>query len=139
MDRQPDIFDRSLREQAERLILGPFRLIGDQGGTVKWPKIIIIDGLDEVVATQDKEPTHQHSLRTAEGDQVEILDVLLTLSQSPSFPFRIFIASRPERAILRGLICTFVFLFIVAPFSAPTSFTLSHWLAFLSLRCNPPT
>ncbi|TEB20239.1 hypothetical protein FA13DRAFT_1743239 [Coprinellus micaceus] len=100
VSRHPDIFHKKLKEQAECLILGPLRMIQGQGDTVSWPKVVIIDGLDEVVATAHRDRTGQRTPRTPEEEQVEILNVLLTLSQSPAFPFHIFIASRPEHNIV---------------------------------------
>ncbi|TEB23161.1 hypothetical protein FA13DRAFT_1456565 [Coprinellus micaceus] len=99
VERQPDIFRKNLMEQAERLILGPFRRLQHREGEATWPQVVIIDGLDEVIAAQHAEPTEQGIPRTSEDDQDEILNVLLVLAQSPVFPFRIFIASRPERNI----------------------------------------
>ncbi|TEB24112.1 hypothetical protein FA13DRAFT_1391407 [Coprinellus micaceus] len=99
LERHPDIFHKNLLEQTECLILAPFRSIHDPINRVGWPKVIIIDGLDEVVAAQYHDPTKQWVSQTSEDDQVEILNVLLALSRSTSFPFRIFVASRPERNI----------------------------------------
>ncbi|TEB20231.1 hypothetical protein FA13DRAFT_1801182 [Coprinellus micaceus] len=100
VDLQPEIFRKNLKEQAKSLILEPFRKVLDhQESRVGWPKVIIIDGLDEIVAAQHHDPTEQQSPAASEDDQVEILHILLTLSKDPSFPFRIFIASRPERNI----------------------------------------
>jgi hypothetical protein len=99
IEDHPDIFHKNLKEQAECLVLGPFRLIHDPRDRAGWPKAIIIDGLDEVVGGQDDDPRGKRTPRSSEDDQVEILNVLLTLSQSPAFPFCIFVASRPERNI----------------------------------------
>ncbi|TEB24127.1 hypothetical protein FA13DRAFT_1739487 [Coprinellus micaceus] len=99
VDRQPDIFRKNLREQASGLILEPLRSIHDTGSRVGWPKAVIIDGLDEVIAAHKKVPADQQAPGASEDDQVEILHVLLTLSKDPSFPFRIFVASRPESNI----------------------------------------
>ncbi|TEB23129.1 hypothetical protein FA13DRAFT_1818573 [Coprinellus micaceus] len=100
VDRQPNIFRKNLKEQAKCLILEPFRKIRyDQENRAGWPKVVIIDGLDEVVAEQHPNPTDQQSPSTSEDDQVGILHVLLNLSKDPFFPFRIFVASRPEHNI----------------------------------------
>jgi hypothetical protein len=64
---------------------------------------IIVDGLDECEAEQYHDTTGlgaQHipvRTRTNAEDQLEILQVLQAASLDPSFPFRIIIASRPER------------------------------------------
>ncbi|KAJ3511577.1 hypothetical protein NMY22_g15606 [Coprinellus aureogranulatus] len=86
IERNPDIFRKHLREQAECLILGPLRMTPHDGNRSTWPKGIILDGLDE-------------SARFNEDDQLEILEMLLTLANCPAFPFRIVVASRPERII----------------------------------------
>ncbi|TEB24139.1 hypothetical protein FA13DRAFT_1797502 [Coprinellus micaceus] len=95
--KKEDIFRKNLNEQANRLILEPFRKVhNDQESRAGWPTVVIIDGLDEVVAAQHPKPTDQQSPSTSEDDQVEILRVLITLSKHASFPFRIFVASHPE-------------------------------------------
>lgn len=99
IERHPDIFRKNLREQAEYLLIGPFRMIRDQCDTREWPKIIVVDGLDEVEAMQYHDPTRQQIRRTNEDDQIEILEILHILSQDPAFPFRFFLASRPEQGI----------------------------------------
>jgi hypothetical protein len=60
---------------------------------------IIIDGVDECEAEQyhDKSSANPPPTRTNEQDHLEILQVLQAASSDPSFPFRILIASRPER------------------------------------------
>lgn len=95
----PDIFRKHLKEQADYLLLGPIRLIQGQCDTYTWPKGIIVDGLDEVEAEKHQESTGKATNHADEDDQLEILDVLLQLASDPAFPFRIFVASRPERAI----------------------------------------
>ncbi|KAJ3511579.1 hypothetical protein NMY22_g15604 [Coprinellus aureogranulatus] len=97
IESQPDIFHKHLREQAECLILGPLRMIRDDSNRSTWPKGIILDGLDEVSADQHAKALRQ--ARTDEDDQLEILEMLLALANCPAFPFRIVIASRPERII----------------------------------------
>jgi hypothetical protein len=62
---------------------------------------IIIDGLDECEADKyhDTSTTDRRGRpeRTNAEGQLEILQVLQAASSGPSFPFRILIASRPER------------------------------------------
>ncbi|TEB24129.1 hypothetical protein FA13DRAFT_1818116 [Coprinellus micaceus] len=100
IERHPDIFHKNLKEQAKYLILEPFRKVhDDQESGDGWPNVVIIDGLDEVVAAQHHVPMDHRSPGMSEDDQVEILRVLHTLSNDPFFPFRIFVASRPERSI----------------------------------------
>ncbi|KAJ3523987.1 hypothetical protein NMY22_g11195 [Coprinellus aureogranulatus] len=99
IERNPSIFRKRILEQAECLILGPLRAIQGICDTSNWPPGIILDGLDEVKAVQHHETEREELQRTDEGDQLEILQILLVLATDPSFPFRIFIASRPERVI----------------------------------------
>ncbi|TEB24123.1 hypothetical protein FA13DRAFT_1818112 [Coprinellus micaceus] len=104
VDRHPDIFRKNLKEQARCLILGPFRKVHDdqpQESRIGWPKVVIIDGLDEVIVAPHHDSTGQRIQRTSEDDQVEILNVLVTISRDPFFPFRIFVASRPESNITK--------------------------------------
>jgi hypothetical protein len=60
---------------------------------------IIIDGVDECKAEQyhDGSRANPPPTRTNDQDQLEILQVLQAVSSDPAFPFRILIASRPER------------------------------------------
>ena len=99
IERDPTIFTKRLQDQAEALLLGPLREsrgLRDKEG----PKVIVVDGLDEVEVERSNGPTLWDGVeRTNEDDQVEILSLLAGLAQDPSFPFRIFLASRPERAI----------------------------------------
>ncbi|KAJ2929881.1 hypothetical protein H1R20_g7203, partial [Candolleomyces eurysporus] len=83
----------------EALILVPLRRMADRPGGPDLRGVIIIDGLDECEAEQYSDGSRAKSPppRTNEEDQLEILQVLQTASLDPSFPFRILIASRPER------------------------------------------
>ncbi|KAJ3534857.1 hypothetical protein NMY22_g6736 [Coprinellus aureogranulatus] len=99
----PTIFQKRLKEQAECLLLRPFTTIRCQDllDRFVWPKVIIIDGLDEVQAVQLHDARRETVVmgREDDADQLEILNVLLSLAKHPAFPFCIFVASRPERAI----------------------------------------
>ncbi|KAJ3518404.1 hypothetical protein NMY22_g13696 [Coprinellus aureogranulatus] len=94
--RSPDIFRKSLLDQALCLILGPLRAIHGLCDTTTWPRGILLDGLDEVKAVQYHDTIREDLVRTDEDDQLEILHVLFALAKSPVFPFRIFVCSRPE-------------------------------------------
>jgi hypothetical protein len=103
IDEDSDVFDKALYTQMEVLVLHPLRRIARP---VNYPGLqgaIIIDGLDECEAEQYHDTTTTGSksrsppTRTKEQDQLEILQVLQMASADPSFPFRILIASRPER------------------------------------------
>ncbi|KAJ3526071.1 hypothetical protein NMY22_g10318 [Coprinellus aureogranulatus] len=99
IEENSDIFHKSLHEQAQCLILGPLRAIHGKCETSGWPRGIIYDGLDEVSAVQYHDGKREDLIRKDDDDQLEILQVLHTLTNSPVFPFRIFIASRPESII----------------------------------------
>jgi hypothetical protein len=98
-----DVFDKTLRNQMEVLVLNPLRRIPRPVNEPGLQGAIIIDGLDECEAEQYHDTTATGSksrsppARTKEQDQSEILQVLQMASADPSFPFRILIASRPER------------------------------------------
>ncbi|KAF6749524.1 hypothetical protein DFP72DRAFT_538170 [Ephemerocybe angulata] len=105
IDRRPAIFTKNLKEQFSELILNPLREIkqrgpGGSGGAVV-PKVIVIDGLDECVAEQycDSTGDLRAAARPKEGDQREILSVLLRAAKDDTFPFCILLGSRPENAI----------------------------------------
>ncbi|KAJ2916069.1 hypothetical protein MD484_g4328, partial [Candolleomyces efflorescens] len=94
------VFKKNLRVQMETLVLGPLRAVANASrGALQG--VIMVDGLDECQAGGLKNDTIIGRLaectRTAEQDQLEILEVLHQASLDPSFPYRIIIASRPER------------------------------------------
>ncbi|KAJ2926576.1 hypothetical protein H1R20_g10511, partial [Candolleomyces eurysporus] len=99
MQDDPLLFKKNLRVQMEALILTPLRRIA-----VKSTQrgVVLVDGLDECEAEQYLD-THVSSYRapttrrTQYEDWLEILQLLWEASLDPAFPFRIVIASRPER------------------------------------------
>ncbi|RXW23587.1 hypothetical protein EST38_g2242 [Candolleomyces aberdarensis] len=96
-----DIFDKNLHTQMEVLVLGPLQEIGRDPDRTGLQGAIIIDGLDECEAEQYHDttstgPQGKIARKNAE-DQLEILQVLQAASSDPAFPFRIVVASRPER------------------------------------------
>jgi hypothetical protein len=110
------VFKKNLHVQMETLVLAPLRAVAGASGTA-LRGVIIIDGLDEcqvehIYDNTTTRPPQTTLTRTKEQDQSEILQVLHQASSDPSFPFRILIASRPER----------VFREIFDPESNPTSF-----------------
>ncbi|KAJ2928717.1 hypothetical protein H1R20_g8422, partial [Candolleomyces eurysporus] len=103
VEANSDIFDKNLHTQMEVLILGPLQELQRHPERPGLRGAIIVDGLDECEAEQYHDTTatgsksRSLSPRTNDQDQLEILQVLLKASLDPSFPFRIIIASRPER------------------------------------------
>ncbi|KAJ2915168.1 hypothetical protein MD484_g5248, partial [Candolleomyces efflorescens] len=97
------VFKKNLRVQMETLILAPLRAVSRDSNAVLGG-VIVIDGLDEcqaeVVHSGGASIASGHRskpARSKEEDQLEILQVLQQASSDPSFPYRILIASRPER------------------------------------------
>ncbi|KAJ2929287.1 hypothetical protein H1R20_g7807, partial [Candolleomyces eurysporus] len=102
IDKTPSIFEKNIRIQMEVLVLAPLREAALQPDLPQLQGAIIIDGVDECEAEQYHDTTSGLKAkpipaRTNDQDQLEILQVLRTASSDPSFPFRILIASRPER------------------------------------------
>ncbi|RXW14406.1 hypothetical protein EST38_g11450 [Candolleomyces aberdarensis] len=101
IEKSPGVFDKNLRVQMEILVLTPLREVVRQSDGPGLRGAIIIDGVDECEAEQYHDitstgPQGKPDRKNAE-DQLEILQVLRAASSDPSFPFRIIIASRPER------------------------------------------
>ncbi|RXW18548.1 hypothetical protein EST38_g7307 [Candolleomyces aberdarensis] len=102
IERNPAIFKQRLDAQLDQLILKPLRACRDRPQLLEWPKVILIDGLDECEADQYHDMARSNANpRSKEEDQTEILSVLMKAASDPDFPFRIVIASRPEHAIKR--------------------------------------
>ncbi|KAJ2933922.1 hypothetical protein H1R20_g3187, partial [Candolleomyces eurysporus] len=100
VEDNPAIFEQNLQVQFDQLILEPLRACRDRPLLPEWPKVILIDGLDECEADQYHDTTRSDlSPRSKEDDQIEILSVLKKAASDPDFPFRIVIASRPEHCI----------------------------------------
>jgi hypothetical protein len=101
LEKNVGVFEKNLRVQMEVLVLSPLREVVRQSDHPPLRGAIIIDGLDECEAEQyhDTSTTGRRGRpeRTNAEDQLEILQVLQAASSDPSFPFRILIASRPER------------------------------------------
>ncbi|KAF5324692.1 hypothetical protein D9611_004105 [Ephemerocybe angulata] len=96
---KPAVFTKSLDRQVEDLILRPLRQIPlDHPIRASWPKVLIIDGLDDCTP-----PTSGHigADLSRDTEHRQILATLLMAARDPAFPFRILIASRPEPAIAR--------------------------------------
>ncbi|RXW11330.1 hypothetical protein EST38_g14525, partial [Candolleomyces aberdarensis] len=102
VQRNPAVFERKLEVQLDQLILQPLRACRNHSLLPEWPKVIMIDGLDECEADQYHDTARSNPPpRSKEDDQIEILAVLKKAASDPDFPFRIVIASRPEHAIKR--------------------------------------
>lgn len=100
IEDDPSVFMSRLDTQLDTLILEPLRQVDPTAGRSAWPKVIVIDGLDECGADTTKKRDVEHERRRFDDHQ-EILAVLRRVSSDPAFPFRIIISSRPEPA-MRG-------------------------------------
>lgn len=100
IERYPVIFRKRLKDQFKTLLLKPLLDTRGRLDLSTLPQVFIIDGLDEVEAAGARHLEDKHEARQRnESDQVEILSMLLEAAKHPCFPFRILIASRPERVI----------------------------------------
>ncbi|KAJ2936573.1 hypothetical protein H1R20_g524, partial [Candolleomyces eurysporus] len=101
MEKNPGVLKKNLHVQMETLVLAPLREVVHQSEGPGLRGAIIVDGLDECEAEQYHDSTgtgpRATPTRTNAQDQLEILQVLQAASLDPDFPFRILIASRPER------------------------------------------
>ncbi|RXW17098.1 hypothetical protein EST38_g8752 [Candolleomyces aberdarensis] len=105
VEHNPEVFEKNLHVQMETLVLNPLRQVGTQGqDPAIQPQAVIVDGLDECGASESFrwegrswESTIPSQERSKEDDQLEILQVLQHATMDPAFPFRVIIASRPER------------------------------------------
>lgn len=100
IERDPAIFQKRLQTQLDGLILDGLRSTEHarkDDVSPPYPMAIIIDGLDECDLVDDTE--YKRTSRSKEDDHREILSILLHAANDPVFPFKIIVASRPERAI----------------------------------------
>ncbi|KAJ2936800.1 hypothetical protein H1R20_g291, partial [Candolleomyces eurysporus] len=96
VEKFPTVFDGTAETQLNSLILTPLHQ-EVQSDHSAWPKVIIIDGLDEYGSESHcGDITKRRDKDDARG---EILKAILTAVADPSFPFRIVLASRPEPAV----------------------------------------
>jgi hypothetical protein len=91
------IFKKGLDDQMETLILAPLRKVARaRRSRARIRGVIVVDSLDEC-GIEEVHDTTTGATRKNEQDQLEILQVLHQAASDPTFPFRILIASRPER------------------------------------------
>lgn len=99
--RDPSIFRRRLKDQFRVLLVKPFQDSRHQFDKSHLPKVFIIDGLDEVEATGSRQLDLYEARLANEKDQEEIVTALSYAFSAGdgALPFRVIVASRPERAI----------------------------------------
>ncbi|TFK18753.1 hypothetical protein FA15DRAFT_675059 [Coprinopsis marcescibilis] len=93
------IFTKSPEKQMKALIVDPvLRVIEkDPSAPERWPKLIIIDGLDECKRGGARTQTSFNGGDSAgECQQLVILKTILAAFRSYRLPFRVAIASRPD-------------------------------------------
>ncbi|TEB21442.1 hypothetical protein FA13DRAFT_1799812 [Coprinellus micaceus] len=101
VEQDPLVFEKQLDDQFKALILEPLSDIVQEGigETSRWPKVVVIDGLDECIA-DGGEVSSKGGLRgLTEAGHEETLSLLFAAATHPSFPFRVIVASRPEPVI----------------------------------------
>ncbi|KAJ3501915.1 hypothetical protein NMY22_g18760 [Coprinellus aureogranulatus] len=133
IDTFPSVFDKRLDEQLRILILEPLRKVDQTAIKSSTFKTIIIDGVDECKEDRRKADDPEQGGQKAGGaervhrmskddNHREIISGLVRATNDSSFPFRVIIASRPERAIEQS-------------FSSLPSGTFKH--IFLGDKHNP--
>lgn len=97
VEKNPAIFRTRLKDQLEELILKPLRdARAYESDTLRWPKAIIVDGLDEM----EPDGVAPAGARWAKDEaHLDALSVLMHAVSDAAFPFRILVVSRPERVI----------------------------------------
>ncbi|TEB34000.1 hypothetical protein FA13DRAFT_1730315 [Coprinellus micaceus] len=91
IEEDPTVLKKHLDRQLDELILGPLRAVAEKSDHATWPRIIIVDGVDECEGDKDNDGSKQDIRRFSPFWRAPLGD--------PSFPFRILMASRPEPAI----------------------------------------
>lgn len=97
--RDPSIFDKRLRDQLQLLLLRPCHNNWRRIDRSCIPKVIVIDGLDEVEAANSRRLESREAIKANEDEQLDILRTVLQAARDRNFPFRIIVASRSERVI----------------------------------------
>ncbi|KAJ2915781.1 hypothetical protein MD484_g4655, partial [Candolleomyces efflorescens] len=91
--RDPMILSKALEVQLMKLIIGPFKALGD---TTHMPnRLIILDGLDECINLDQESRVQKRYAEDQERVQARALDLIHTLA-SHSLPLSFLILSRPE-------------------------------------------
>jgi hypothetical protein len=100
IERDPMVFERHLDQQLDKLILEPLRKALGCSDSRTWPKVILVDGLDECQGHSEPDIGPETDDPAAGSNaQKEILAALSRACTEPAFPFYIIVASRPEPVI----------------------------------------
>jgi hypothetical protein len=97
----PSVFKKNEDAQMRALVLAPIGEALRAGSSKGWPELIVVDAVDECDPEMVKDDDCSGARFRLEKEKIQrrVLDVLLYASSQVSFPFRILIGSRPERAI----------------------------------------
>ncbi|KAJ2912388.1 hypothetical protein MD484_g8023, partial [Candolleomyces efflorescens] len=91
--RNPMILGKALEVQLVKLIVEPFKALGDLADMPN--RLIIIDGLDECINSKQESRVEKQYAEDQEKVQIRILELIHTL-QSHGLPLSFLILSRPE-------------------------------------------
>ncbi|RXW19295.1 hypothetical protein EST38_g6556 [Candolleomyces aberdarensis] len=98
--RNPMVLNKALEVQLVKFIIEPFRLLG---GLADMPhRLVIIDGLDECINSDQETRFEKQYAEDQERAQVRVLDLIHTLV-SHHLPLCFLILSRPEPWIKRHM------------------------------------
>ncbi|RXW19979.1 hypothetical protein EST38_g5882 [Candolleomyces aberdarensis] len=93
VSRNPMILRKALEVQLVKLIVEPFKALGELRDIPN--RLVIIDGLDECINSEQESPVEKKYAEDQEKVQVRVLDLIHTL-QSHHLPLSFLILSRPE-------------------------------------------
>jgi hypothetical protein len=102
IEKTPIIVSKRLDEQFRALILQPLSMVAEDGcpnPSSEWPRVIIIDAVDQCKADSNRAGTSRELRRRTTLHQREIVSVINIAARHPSFPFRIIISSRPTAVL----------------------------------------
>ncbi|KAJ3543193.1 hypothetical protein NMY22_g3236 [Coprinellus aureogranulatus] len=99
IEKDPSIFDQRLSHQSKVLLTKPFHDAGSHLDRSSLPRVIIIDGVDEIKANESRYLEPAKARMANATDQEEVLKAMLQAVRDTRFPFRILIFSRPETVI----------------------------------------
>jgi hypothetical protein len=91
--RNPMILRKALEVQMKKLIVEPFKALGDTEGMPN--RLIIIDGLDECINSDSESRIEKKYAEDQEIVQIRVLDLIRTLA-SHQLPLSFLLLSRPE-------------------------------------------
>ncbi|KAJ2918741.1 hypothetical protein MD484_g1643, partial [Candolleomyces efflorescens] len=98
--RNPMILRKTLETQVQKLIIEPFKALGELDDIPN--RLIIVDGLDECIKSNQEYKVEREYAENQEKNQTRILDLINTL-QSHQLPLSFLVLSRPEEWIKRHI------------------------------------